>query len=77
MKTISLKIDDSIFSETENIVASMKKSRNRYINEAIDYYNKVQKRKLIKQKLHNESLLVKNDSMAVLKEFESIENETI
>ncbi|MBN2030294.1 hypothetical protein JW824_08625 [bacterium] len=77
MKTISLKIDDSIFGETENIVALIKKPRNRYINEAINYYNKLQKRKLIEQKLHNESLLVKDDSMAILKEFESIENETI
>ena len=76
MKTISLKIDDSIFGETENIVALMKKPRNRYINEAIDYYNKVQKRKIIEQKLQNESLLVKDDSLSVLKEFESIEYES-
>jgi len=76
MKTISLKIDESIFGETENIVALMKKPRNRYINEAIDYYNKVQRRKILEQKLRDESLLVKDDSMAVLKEFESIEYES-
>lgn len=75
MKTISLKIDDSIFRETESIVALMKKSRNRYINEAIDYYNRVQSRKILEQKLHNESLLVKDNSMSVLKEFESLEYE--
>ncbi len=73
MKTISLKIDDSIFGDTENIVALMKKPRNRYINEAIDYYNKLQKRKFLEKKIHNESLLVKDNSMSVLKEFESIE----
>ncbi len=75
MKTISLKIDDSIFGDTEKIVALMKKPRNRYINEAIDYYNKIQKRKILEQKIQNESLLVKDNSMSVLKEFESIENE--
>ncbi len=75
MKTISLKIDDSIFGETENIVALMKKPRNRYINEAIEHYNRIQKRKILEQKIQNESLLVKDDSMSVLKEFESIENE--
>ncbi len=75
MKTISLKIDDSIFGDTENIVALMKKPRNRYINEAIDHYNKIQKRKILEQKIQNESLLVKDNSMSVLKEFESIENE--
>lgn len=73
MKTVSLKIDDSIFVETENIVALIKKPRNRYINEALDYYNKVQKRKVLKQKLQRESELVKDNSMSVLKEFESIE----
>jgi hypothetical protein len=76
MRIISLKIDDSIFGETESIVASMKVPRNRYINEAIAYYNKVQKRKILEQKLQSESLLVKEDSMSVLKEFESIENES-
>ena len=75
MKTISLKIDDSIFGDTENIVTLMKKPRNRYINEAIDYYNKLQKRKILEQKIQNESLLVKDNSMSVLKEFERIEYE--
>ncbi len=76
MKTISLKIDDSIFGETENIVALMKKPRNRYINEAIDYYNKVQNRKILEQKLQRESLLVRDDSISVLKDFERIEYES-
>jgi hypothetical protein len=75
MKIISLKIDDSIFGDTENIVTLLKKSRNRYINEAIDYYNKLQKRKFLEQKIQNESLLVKDNSMSVLKEFERIEYE--
>lgn len=76
MRTISLKIDDSIFGETESIVASMNKPRNRYINEAIAYYNKVQKRKIIAKKLQSESLLVRDNSMSVLKEFEVIEYES-
>jgi hypothetical protein len=73
MRSISLKIDDLIFGEIENIVALMKKPRNRYINEAIDYYNKVQNRKLLEQKLQRESLLVKDNSISVLKEFESVD----
>ena len=73
MKTISLKIDDLIFSETENIVALIKKPRNRYINEAIEYYNKVQNRKFLEQKLQRESLSVRDNSISVLKEFERIE----
>ena len=75
MRTVSLKIDDSIFGETEHIVSLLKKPRNRYINEAIDHYNRIQKRKILEQKLQKESLLVKDNSMSVLKEFESIEYE--
>ena len=75
MKTISLRIKESIFGETERIVASIKKPRNRYINEALDYYNNIQKRRLLEQRLKTESLLVRKNSMSVLKDFEDIENE--
>ena len=79
MKTVSLKIDDSIFGETEKILAKIDKPRNRYINDAIDFYNRYQKRALIEQKLRKESDLVKADSISVLKEFEEIdyENQTV
>jgi predicted transcriptional regulator len=73
MKTVSLKIDDSIFGETEKILSRIRKPRNRYINEAIDFYNKFQKRALLEKRLKKESDLVKNDSMTVLNEFEEIE----
>ncbi len=73
MKTVSLKIDDSIFGETEKILSKMKKPRNRYINEAIDYYNRLQRRLMIEKRLKKESDLVKSDSMSVLKEFEEID----
>lgn len=72
MKTISLKIDESTFSETEKILASMKKPRNRYINEALAYYNKIQKRMILEKKLRKESELVKTDSLDVLKDFEEL-----
>ncbi|MCG6191560.1 MULTISPECIES: hypothetical protein [Prolixibacteraceae] len=73
MKTVSLKIDDSIFGETEKILSKIKKPRNRYINEAIEYYNKLQRRAIIEKKLKKESDLVKTDSMDVLKDFEEID----
>ena len=73
MKTVSLKIDDSIFGETEKILSKIKKPRNRYINEAIEYYNKLQRRTLLEKKLKKESDLVKKDSMTVLKDFEEID----
>lgn len=72
MKTVSLKIDDSIFGETEKILSGVNMPRNRYINEAIAYYNKVQKRQLLEKRLKTESALVHEDSMKVLKEFENL-----
>jgi predicted transcriptional regulator len=73
MKTVSLKIDDSIFGETEKILARIKKPRNRYINEAIEFYNKIQQKQVLEKKLEMESSIVKSDSMSVLKDFEEIE----
>ena len=73
MKTVSLKIDDSIFGETEKILSRIRKPRNRYINEAIEYYNRFQRRSFLEKRLKNESDLVKKDSMTVLKDFEEIE----
>ena len=73
MKNISLKIDDSIFGETEKILSRIKKPRNRYINEAIEYYNKLQRRLFLEKRLKFESELVKDDSMTVLNEFEGVD----
>jgi len=75
MKTLSLKLDDSVFSETELVINQIKKSRNRYINEALDFYNKVQRRKLISSQLEKESKLVKEESLKVLHEFEMMDDE--
>jgi hypothetical protein len=73
MKTISLRIDDSIFGETERILSRIKKPRNRYINEAIEFYNKLQRKQILENKLRKESVLVKADSMSVLNDFEEID----
>jgi len=74
MKTLSLKLDDNIFDETENLLTKVKKSRNRYINEAVDYYNRINKRNLIARKLAKESRLVKEESLSVLAEFEALDD---
>ena len=73
MKSVSLKIDDSIFGETEKILARIKKPRNRYINEALEFYNKYQRKQILEKRLKMESNLVKVDSMAVLNDFEEID----
>ncbi len=75
MKTLSLKLDDAVFNETEQLVNKIKKPRNRYINEALAYYNKVQKRKLLASKLVTESGLVRDESLQVLHEFEIMDHD--
>jgi hypothetical protein len=73
MKTVSLKIDDSIFGETEKILSKIRKPRNRYINEAIAFYNRHHKQQFLEIRLKKESDLVRNDSIKILNEFEEID----
>jgi metal-responsive CopG/Arc/MetJ family transcriptional regulator len=72
MKTISLKLDDAIFAETERILSKIKISRNRYINDAVDSYNNIKNRELIKEQLEIDSYAVREESMNVLREFEDL-----
>ncbi|CAN5377006.1 hypothetical protein BH23BAC1_BH23BAC1_12780 [soil metagenome] len=75
MKNLSLKVEDHIFKETETILNQLQKSRNRYINEALEFYNRIQKRKLLAGQLQKESKIVSSDSLDVLHEFEQLEDE--
>ena len=70
MKNLSLKLEEEIFMESEIIVGKVNKNRNRYINEAVEFYNKLYRRKLLATQLKKESGLVAKDSLEVLKEFE-------
>ena len=72
MKTLSLKLDDFIYEETEQLLEKIKKPRNRYINEAIQYYNRIQKKQITAQLLKLESKLVSEESMNILNEFENL-----
>jgi hypothetical protein len=39
MKTLSLKLDDHIFDDAEEMTSKLNLARNRYINEAVNIYN--------------------------------------
>ncbi len=75
MKTLSLKLDDSVFQETEQVVSELKLARNRYINEALTLYNQFNKRRFLKRKLSKESKIVHRSSAEVLAEFEKLADE--
>jgi len=74
-KSLSLKVQDEIFEETERVLKKVKRPRNAYINEAIHFYNKLIARRLLKNRLVRESNIVAADSMAVLEEFEKFEED--
>jgi hypothetical protein len=73
MKTVSFKIKDSIFEETERILSRIKEPRNRYLNEALEYYNRFQKRLILGVKSKNEPDNAKTDSLTLLEDFDGID----
>lgn len=74
MKSIFFNLDEEIFSETERILSTLKTTRNKYINDALDFYNKYQRKKMMESRVIIESELVRKESLSVLKEFEDLEN---
>jgi hypothetical protein len=72
MKTLSLKLDDHIFEDAEEMTNKLNLARNRYINEAVNIYNVFNKRRLLKAQLKKDSKLTSQDAMEVLREFEKL-----
>jgi len=72
MKNISISLSDDVFNETEKIIAKINKNRNRYIREAVAFYNLLCERRIISHQLQNESKIVQKESMRVLNEFENL-----
>ena len=66
-------MDELIFNETEKIVSLLKKPRNRYINEAIEFYNRHQRRMMLEYRLQSESDIVKENSLNILRDFDEID----
>lgn len=78
MKTLSLKLDENIFEETEEILKEKKVARNRYINEALEFYNKFQKRKKLTAEFQKATGLAKESSLEIIAEFDAlIEDEAV
>ena len=73
MKVLSLKLREEIFKEVERVVKKIRVSRNAYINQALSYYNAVNRRKLLKSQLSRESAAVRASSLEVLREFERLD----
>lgn len=74
-KAISLKIDDHLFDDLTKLSKSTGTSRNRYINEAIEDYNKKKNREELAEIFKREVPRIRENSMEVLKEFEALEDD--
>jgi len=74
MKSISVKIDEKIFKDTDEIRSALKLPRNSYIHDALTLYNKYNKRQILKEKLERESSLAKQVSMQILEIFEQLDD---
>ncbi len=73
MKNLSLKLEDQIFLETERILEGLKKPRNTYINEAIEFYNRHQRRLWLAKQLAYEAELAGEDSVEMARSLENLD----
>ena len=69
-KAISLKIEDQIFDKTEELISELKISRNKYINDALESYNRMKEMEKINALLVKASILVRDNSIEVMRDFE-------
>jgi len=76
-KALSLKLKDNIFEDVELITKDIRKPRNTYINDALEFYNRLLKRKKLKKILIKESNIISKNSLSVLEEFESMEDDIL
>ena len=72
-KVLTLKLKDEIFEAVEKVLKKEGIPRNRYINNAIDYYNKLNRRRILKTQYLTEAELVQDNSLEVLEEFKQFE----
>lgn len=76
-KVLSLKLRNEVFGEMETIVRRLKKPRNAYINEAVAFYNRLQRRRALEKQYEISSRAVRDESMRVLAEFEALPDDII
>ena len=73
-KALSLKMDDRIFEEAEKVIRKIRMPRNAYINRAVDFYTRLQRKALLHKKLKKEVQLLKKDTQEFTKSFELLED---
>jgi metal-responsive CopG/Arc/MetJ family transcriptional regulator len=77
MKRLTVSLEKAIFEEAEGILKEKGIPRNRYINEALDFYNRYHKRKKLAKAFSKASAMVRNSSMEVNAEFDLLIDEEV
>ena len=76
-KVLSLKLKEDIFTSSEKIIHTLKVPRNTYINQALNFYNKLNQRQLLRKQLSRESVLVKENSVEFLTLLEQLDDHIV
>ncbi len=75
-KPITVKFQDAVLKDAERYIHKSKlKNRNAYINEAVRRLNALLARQALAKAYHQQSKLVREESTAVLAEFEVLPDE--
>ncbi|OGS41805.1 MAG: hypothetical protein A2506_13405 [Elusimicrobia bacterium RIFOXYD12_FULL_66_9] len=76
-KVLSLKLRNEVFDEMETTLRRLKRPRNAYINQAVEHFNRLHRRRLLEAQYAKESAAVREESMRVLAEFEALPDDII
>lgn len=74
-KLISVKLDEKILAETDEMVEKLGISRNKFVNEAIAEYTRIKKRAELEAQIRKEIESIRESSMEVLEEFEALDDD--
>lgn len=74
-KLISLKIEERELRKVDHSAQTVGVSRNAYINRALRFFNHLYERRLLAKELRRESEQVRQESLSVLREFETFSDE--
>ena len=74
-KLISLKIEENELRKVARSAQAVGISRNAYINKALRFFNRLHERRLLAKELRHESEQVGQESVTILREFETLQDE--
>ena len=73
-KALLLKLNDETFQAVEKVVHKVGIARNAYLNRAVDFYNRLQLRRMTARKLKKEAAALKGDTREMLDSYELLED---